>query len=187
MRRKKFVVTAVIGAFALLILCAWKNPLAWWRYHGDGKLSDSGFFSYPRYQIAFPDVPLDRPNERQFRVSGLPINRMQLLLVPKGKQLPEWKDARSHELEDLTIEAILQDDNGSVACHWTGHPATLGQYDDSWNLPSRDTSTLESDCGYTLVDLHDTYTLVIRVVVAGTDYHDTSVMPILRGGGLDAI
>jgi hypothetical protein len=186
-RRKKFVLAAVIGVFALLILCAWKNPFAWLRYHGDGELSDSGFFSYPpRYQIAFADVPLDKPGEHQFRVWGLPIERMQLVLAPKGKQLREWAEPPAHELRDLTIEAILKDDNGSVACHLIGHPGTSTPYEGIWNLVlSEGTSNVESDCGYTHVNLHQGYTLVIRVVAAGADYHDTSVTPLLRGGGLD--
>ena len=33
------------------------------RFRGDGEIQDTGFWSYPRYHITFPEVRLDKPGQ----------------------------------------------------------------------------------------------------------------------------
>jgi len=63
MSRKKLILIVPLSVIAPLILSAW-SPWDSFRYHGDGKFSDKGFFSYQRYVVTFPDMPLKSPNRK---------------------------------------------------------------------------------------------------------------------------
>lgn len=57
MSRKKLLLTMTFVTIALLAVYIW-SPWDSSRYHGDGKFSDNGFFSYPRHLVTFSDIRL---------------------------------------------------------------------------------------------------------------------------------
>lgn len=48
------------------------------KYRGSGKISDSGFFSYPRYSIAVGTVDFGKIGTKEFELKGLPHSEMTL-------------------------------------------------------------------------------------------------------------
>jgi len=71
MSRKSVLLIIAFAIVAFLGVLAW-SPWNAWRYRGDGRFSDGGFFSYPRYVATFPDMPLYEPGEKRFHFQGLP-------------------------------------------------------------------------------------------------------------------
>src|SRR5260370_36373993 len=106
MSRKKLVLTVTLSVTALLILSAW-SPWDSFRYHGDGKFSDRGFFSYPRYVVMFTDIPLYEISEHHFYFRGLPNEEMGLVLVVKDRQVETSADRSPLQHLPMTIEAAL--------------------------------------------------------------------------------
>jgi len=76
-------VIATLGVIGALAIIGW-SPWSGLRFRGDGTFSDGGFFSYPRYVLTFPDMPLYESGERRFHFRGLPNEKMTLLLYVKG-------------------------------------------------------------------------------------------------------
>jgi hypothetical protein len=64
MSRKKLILIVTLSVIAPPILSAWSDSF---RYHGDGKFSDKGFFSYPRHVVTFPDMPLKSTQTGNFK------------------------------------------------------------------------------------------------------------------------
>jgi hypothetical protein len=182
---KKLLLTVMSFAVALLILWVW-NPWASLRFHGDGNLSDAGFFSYPRYQISFSEIPLNKISEHHFRFWGLPNDQMQLVLYAKDKRPDKWANRPPPDFTELTIEALLTDDKGHVACHVSGHPTASDGEDNIWGLMSNTrTPNSSSNCNLAQVSTNRAYDLTIRVAGVGPDFEALVVTPKLRGGGLE--
>src|SRR5215471_9868738 len=121
MSRKKVVLTTTLGVIGALALIAW-SPWNVLRFRGDGRFSDGGFFSYPRYVLAFSDMPLYESGERRFHFRGLPNEEMTLLLYVKGSSGSTEERSRLTSLP-VTIEAVLTDGHGRDVCKAAGRPA----------------------------------------------------------------
>jgi hypothetical protein len=119
---KKLILVVTLSVITLLILSAW-SPWDSFRYHGDGQFSDRGFFSYPRYLVTFSDIQLNQTGEHHFHFRGLPSEEMSLMLLVKDKRVDTWADSAPLANLQVTIEAVLTDDKGHVACRAYGRPA----------------------------------------------------------------
>ena len=184
MSRKKLILTVTLSVLALLILSAW-SPWNSFRYHGDGKFSDGGFFSYPRYVVTFADIPLYEISEHRFHFRGLPNEEMTLILFVKDRSVDTDADRRPLEQLKTTIEATLTDDQGKEACHGLGQPSA-GNGDGMWVLMSGGESGYwHWRCNHVLVRSNAAYTLVIRVTGANPKDERVVVTPKLQGGGLE--
>ncbi len=187
MSRKQRLLKITFVAVALLLLWVWK-PWASLRFRGDGRFSDAGFFSYPRYQITFSDIPLNTTSEHHFRFWGLPKEHMQLVFYAKDNRLDKRADRPPPDLTELTIESLLTDDKGYVACRVSGHPTTSNGEDGIWGIVSGGGAAYSvSDCNFVQVHPYRTYDLAIRVTNVGPDFEAIVVTPKLRGGGLDPL
>jgi hypothetical protein len=188
MSRKKLISTATLSVLALLILSAWSpwwSPWNLFRYHGDGKFSDGGFFRRPRYVVKFTDIPLYETSEHRFHFRGLPNEEMTLILFVKGRSADTDADRRPLEQLKTTIEATLTDDQGKEACHGLGQPSS-GNRDGMWVLMSDGESGYwHWGCNHVPVHSKATYTLVILVTGADPKDERVVVTPTLQGGGLE--
>jgi hypothetical protein len=160
MSRKKLILTVTLGVLALLIFSMW-SPWNSFRYHGDGKFSDGGFFSYPRYVVTFADIPLYETSQNTFHFRGLPNDEMTLILFVKDKSANTDGDRRPLEQLKTRIDATLTGDRGKEACH--GY----------WQ------------CNNIAVHSNTAYTLVIKVTGADPKDEGIVVTPELQGGGVE--
>jgi len=182
--RKKRFLTIVSVIVALLIVGAW-SPWVSLRYHGDGQFSDRGFFNYPRYLVTFSDVQLSQTSEHHFRFRGLPNEEMTLMLLVKDRRVDTWADSAPLANLQVTIEAVLADDQGHIACRAYGRPRPSNE-DGIWVLTWGGTVAYwHHQCNFVQVHPNRIYDLVIRVTDVGPDVEKVVVTPRLKGGGLE--
>jgi hypothetical protein len=184
MSRKKLLLTIVLIIITALVLYAW-SPWDSFRYHGDGKFSDRGFFSYPRHIVTFSDIPLNETSEHHFHFRGMPNEEMRLMLYVKDSPLDTSADRPQLESLPVTIEAVLTDDKGHISCHASGRPGA-GNRDQMWVLLSGwGTAFWHYRCINIQVFPNRTYDLAIRVIDVGQGAERVVVTPELTGGGLE--
>ena len=182
--RQKLFLTIAFVIIALLSLGAW-SPWDSLRYHGDGQFSDRGFFSYPRYLVTFSDIQLNQAGEHHFHLRGLPNEEMTLMLLVKDRPVDTWADSAPLANLQVTIDAVLTDDKGHVACRAYGRPAPSNE-DGVWVLTWGGSAAYwHYQCNFVRVHPNRTYDLVIRVTDVGTGIEKVVVTPRLRGGGLE--
>lgn len=181
--RKRLVLTVMLGVIGALALIAW-SPWSGLRFRGDGRFSDGGFFSYPRYVLTFPDIPLYESGERRFHFQGLPNEKMTLLLYVKGSSGSEEERSRLTKLP-TSIEVVLTDSHGIEVCKASGRPADSNE-DGIWVLRSgADAAYWHWQCTHVQIRSNESYNLVIRAVSAAQSAQRVVVTPILKGGGLE--
>ena len=182
--RKKLLLTVFIAVLALLALGAW-SPWVSLRYHGDGKFSDRGFFSYPRYFVTFSDIQLSQTGEYHFHFRGLPNEEMTLMLYVKDTVFPHANSYVPLTNLKVNIEAVLTDDKGHVACRAEGSPAPSNG-EENWVLAFGGYAAYwHHRCNFVQVYPGRAYDLVIRVTNVGQPVEKVVVTPELRGGGLE--
>ncbi|MBN1395454.1 MAG: hypothetical protein JW959_10560, partial [Pirellulales bacterium] len=183
--KRKIVFAAILLAIAAMyvaIVQFW--PYSEKNYRGDGVISDSGFWSYPRYHIRFSEVSLTAPSQHCFKSAGLPpaLLTLTLNLVYKGNNNNPSELATYDELNKLAtcVSVTIIDENGDIAY------AASGPLRD-WVL-----SWMSAACigAYWHPDLRDmklgskkTYVLKIAVTEIGEDSAAIAVVPIIEGGG----
>lgn len=185
-RKKLFLIIALV-IVALLTLGAW-SPWVSLRYHGDGQFSDRGFFSYPRYLVTFSDIQLSQTGEHRFHFRGLPNEEMTLMLLVKDRRVDTWADSAPLANLQVTIEAVLTDDRGHVACRASGRPAppSKGDEDRIWVLTWGGTAAYwHHQCNFVQVRPNRAYDLAIRVSDVGRGVENVVVTPKITGGGLE--
>jgi hypothetical protein len=182
--RKKLFLTATIVILALSAIGAW-SPWNSHRYHGDGQFSDRGFFSYPRYVVTFSDIQLNQNGEYHFHFRGLPNEEMTLMLYVKDRQVGTWTDSAPLANLQVTIEAVLTDDEGQIACRADGRPAPSNG-EGTWVLTwGGDVAYWHHKCSFVHVYPNRGYDLVIRVKDVGLGVEKVVVTPKFKGGGLE--
>jgi len=184
MSRGKLLLTVTLSAVTFLVFSAcsaWRS----FRYHGDGQISDGGFFSNPRYVVTFSDISLNEVGESRFHFRGLPNEEMTLILYVKNRPVNTWEDREPLERLKTTIEAILTDDQGKEVCHASGQPGS-GNRDGMWVLMSGgEAGYWHWRCDHVRMHSDVSYTLMIRVTNADAKNERVVVIPRLIGGGLD--
>jgi hypothetical protein len=185
MSSKKILLTMILATAALLLVLYIWSPWDSFRYHGDGKFSDQGFFSYPRHIVTFSDIPLDETSEHHFHFRGVPNEEMRLMLYVKDRRADTMADMQQLEFLPVTIEAVLTDDRGHVSCRASGRPGT-GTTDQVWVLMSGwGTAYWHNNCVRVPVYPTRTYDLAIRVTDVGQGVERIVVAPELTGGGFE--
>ena len=168
---------AALGAGLVLISA---GAIMFWFYStrefaGDGTISDTGFWSHPRYHIQFPPISLNQSGEHSFSCHGLPPYPLtfKLRIVGKGRYQQLHAGKTSVKLQWL-------DETGKTICEADG---PLNGWTLAW-MPSEETGY------YWHRNLRDIkvrrgrqykFKLIIKDVDADSPL--LSVEPMLTGGG----
>lgn len=177
--RSRALRAAGLVSFAIIVLVAWDPWPA--HYTGGGSFTDRGRYSYPRYVVTFPDIPLYESSERRFRFQGLPSEEMALKLY-----LKDWPSGGSDKAERLrhlriTIEVTLRDSDGRQICHASGAP----EFDKLWVLTEGGgrAAFYHLQCANVRVRRGHSYELTFQVTRTARDNDVIVVTPTLEGGG----
>jgi len=124
-------------ASGLLASC---DPTGKLLYRGDGTFSDRSEFNRPRYLIRFNKIPIFQTGAYRFRFSGLPHEKMTLVLYVEGQSSREEEEMKSLQTaisfsygqprgRYLQIIATANIERprqrlGSIR-RWTGRPANI--------------------------------------------------------------
>ena len=177
MRGRKITTILVISLFmlvAIAILVLW--PYSINEFHGDGRITDSGFWSYPRYHIIFPQWSLTESGTCTFVFKGLPPVPLTFCL-----RVLDPADIDLLSGSDTSIEFRLTDVHGRTLCEgndplkdWvlSSPPSalTLTQF---WHLKFRDIK----------VKRNVEYTLTLFCKNVDTEISHISLEPFLSEGG----
>lgn len=176
------VLASVVGALCLTV----RYRVG--QFQGDGTISDSGVFTYPRYHIRLHAIPLTKVGEYSSSVSGLPSSPMHLRLECAGL-LQSQKDV----LDDLStrVKAQVVEDRGrssNVLCSVDGRPvdATSG-HSNGWILSVSSSSASYWNRGCLDLPISRSYAYSVRVSIEEVDHRspDIQLIPILEGGGIE--
>lgn len=188
--RTIYVVVAVVLVLCLLGVTMRKHlfellPYSTSSFSGDATIRDYGFWTYPRYEISFPKIPLNRPGRHVYFVRGLPPPRLTLCLtVPWPSEAMSLSQSES-KLRGLTsssnVRVTISDDSGNVVCE-----RSLSLCD--WVL-----SVSIADARFWLPAFRDLrfrrtcqYTVAIEVDCDNTTFEPVMAEPILAGGGIES-
>jgi hypothetical protein len=152
------------------------NPSA---FKGQGSMTDTGFWSYPRYHILMPAFSLEKTNEHTFTLEGLPPERMSISFRLSGRiaACPESMGTLEDNIKQssVTFKCKLSDDNGVTVCeiadplhNWIISVRPSEMY--LWHMRSRDLK----------ISSKRRYSLTVGIEFPEPDM---TVEPQLTGGG----
>ena len=168
-----------VGAIGLLLLVgAWVIRYRPELLSGDGTMTESGYWSYPRYTVAFPSVEIANDARAFFHVKGLPRDPMTFMLnsVPPANAKPIAAVDLVEE-KDWTLTVRIRDDEeqeiyGVSARLSEWHTAQSVGDSYSWHTSLRDMN----------FSTRRDYTIEIRVS-GPLDSSGLFLEPQLTGGG----
>jgi len=174
MRGRKITTVLVISLFMLVafaILVLW--PYSINEFHGDGRITDSGFWSHPRYHIIFPQWSLTDSETCTFVCKGLPpvpLTFCLRVLDPSNIDLLSGSDT--------SIEFKLTDVHGRILCE--GNDPLK-----NWVLSSSVVQTRFWHPKFRKIKVKRNveYTLTLNVKNVDPGISDVSFEPFLKGGG----
>jgi hypothetical protein len=158
------------GALAWLI---WPYDLK--SYQGPGKITDTGFWTHPRYHVNLADIPLDTPGVFHCTCRGLPATPMTFVLKLSG----DFARDKISQLSTL-VEIDIDQGPGSKLCSYHG---PLSQ----WSLSTGGGS---SQCwSEACRDLHfeNGHMYRIRLAINKVDPKSPKLtaLAVLEGGGIE--
>lgn len=171
--RRRTLILIVVAA-AIVYSVAWLVlPYRLSGYRGDGSITDSGFWSYPRYRIRLPKTELKAPRSVVYKLGGLPPAPFTLRL-----EIVDPKDPSVLRGLNVVVSVRIADN----------HDRTVG----SASGPLKDW-VLSEGSGYVAywhrdcrdVGFHKgmSYTMTITVSEENSDPRVIMVIPTLEGGG----
>jgi len=168
----------VLAAILLIGFALWASSYHAWEFKGGLSISDSGFFSNPRYYAQIGRLPMWKAGEYQFSVRGLPPGPLELALP-----VLEATDADRAELSSLStiVSVTITDSSGNQTCTAKGRLSV--STDDPWILAPHSTYFWHPRCTHIQTSRFRTY--IVKVAVSDVDARSPSwtLMPVLRGGG----
>lgn len=155
------------------------------QFKGGVAISDSGFFSYPRYHAQLGDLPLWKQGEYQFTVHGLPPGPLDLKLLVLGST-----GANTSELTSLTtnVGVSIIDSSGKRVCEANGNLSDAGTAEHStWALASSSSqaSFWHPRCLQVPASRFKTYVVSVRTSAVDPRSPHNMVRLVLEGGGIE--
>jgi len=177
------VTVLVLGVLAVTMRRYLYNllPYSASSFGGDGTIRDSGFWTYPRYEITFPKIPLNRSGRHAYSVKGLPNQLTFCLRVPwqgSGTKVSELESRLRRLASSTNVKVGITDDSGLVVCE---HSSLLSEWVLSvsvdrakfWHQACRDLPFRR----------HHQFTVAIQVDCSDTAVEKVVAEPIFQGGG----
>ncbi len=151
------------------------------KFQGDGVISDTGFWSYPRYHVALNVIPLFETSAYKFSLAGLPPEKMTLSLDLPGKSA---EDRIMLSKLRNKIDASVVDDQGHVVCKVSGFISD-GITESGWIITSTNSSAAiyQKACADMPIHNHRTYVLTVRLSNVDPDSKAIYLKPYISGGG----
>jgi hypothetical protein len=146
------------GATVAILAClfiAYEYPLL--RFRGDGWIWGGPGFGY---SIKLHRIPLNKAAEYVFHFRGIPNGDMSLQLYAEGKT---GKDREELTHLNVTLDALLVDENGQAICQGSGMPRD-GQNEHIWVVMSDGEAAFwHWNCVHMTLKSSASYTLTLRV------------------------
>lgn len=149
-------------------------------FSGDGVMADRGYWSYPRYEIAFDSLNATSNMRRTFRFTGVPTARMTLglVVVESERKIAAGPTFPAPEFENAILLVEIKLENGTII---TKRSAALKDWKVSrsskrvmlWHDSVRDVA-FSRRAGYEL-------TIDVSGMAAAAE--PVVLRPILEGGG----
>ena len=98
-------------------------------FRGDGTIRDSGSWTYPRYQIAFAEIPGNRSGKHVYAVKGLPTQLtfcLQVLRSDKDTDLSVFVSKLRSVTSSATVEVKITSASGDMVCE---HSSPLSDWE----------------------------------------------------------
>ena len=151
------------------------------KFHGDGIISDAGFWSYPRYHVALAPIPFFETGTYKFSLAGLPPEKMTLSLDVPGKS---EKDRTKLAKLKNKIDASVVDDQGHVVCKASGFISD-GITESGWIITSTNSSAAiyQRACVDMPIHKHRSYILTLSLSDVDSDSNAIYLKPYISGGG----
>ena len=151
------------------------------RFHGDGKIRDSGVFTYPRYHVEFNQISFSKEGEYRFGFKEAPSEKMWLQFGVVGKT---GRDATALTGLKTQIEVLLRDDQGNTLCTAAGAPIK-GVGSGGWILThsSDDAAFYNLECANLPMRSRRSYTLQVWIKNVDAGAPSAFLVPTLLGGG----
>jgi hypothetical protein len=176
-RTKRAWLTA-LAAILLIGFALWASNYHAWEFKGGLSITDSGFFSNPRYYAQIGRLPMWKAGEYQFRLRGLPPGPLELALP-----VLEATDADRAVLSSLStiVSVTITDSSGNQMCTAKGRLRV--STDDPWILFPHSTTFWHPRCTNIRTSRFRSY--IVNVAVSDVDPRSPSLnlMLVLRGGG----
>lgn len=116
-RHKPRLIALALVAIALVGLAAWFLPSPP-PFSGDGMIGDTGFWTYPRYTIAFKPIDLTRDGSATYSFIGAPDELWTFHMTITDPQRGRWL-ARNRSVDDVfhMSVSIARSDGHEVASY----------------------------------------------------------------------
>jgi hypothetical protein len=176
---KRSAVAIVVGVLVLGVVATalWLWPYSVREFRGDGQITDTGFWSYPRYQVRFPPVELSQAGQHTFTCRGLPPAPLTLLLATAGKDEAAY-DSLSRIGTVVTVR--IDDDTGQTVYSASG---PLKAWVLMWGYPGNAGGYWHENCRDMRLRRGRTYQLGVGVTAVDPAAPAVVVQPTLEGGG----
>jgi hypothetical protein len=145
-------------------------------------MSDTGFWSYPRYHAPVGAFPLAEPGSYVFQFAGLPSETMSLQLYIEPFEPP---DRRRFEKLPTRLEVKIVESTGTVVCEAGGSPR--GGRPGEWGMMSSATAGAfwHTACLDRKFRRGRTYALHVQVSTPDPDAPRVLLHAKLEGGGTE--
>ncbi|HKV90976.1 MAG TPA: hypothetical protein VJW20_00360 [Candidatus Angelobacter sp.] len=178
--RRTVTVAAVL---AVVLLTIWVYSYHTFEFKGGLSIQDSGFFSYPRYQVRVGEVPLWKNGEYHFAVRGLPPVPLDLRLEVRNATA-----ADSVQLMSLPtfITVSIADRSAKAVCRASGRLSDRRNQDGFiWVLTADNSGAWlwQTHCQNVAVSRFKSYVVNVTVGDVDPQSHHWTIIPILEGGG----
>ena len=166
-------VTMTIAIGLAMLMLFW--PYSTREFRGDAKIEDTGFWTYPRYHVAFGRMSLTEPGKQVFRCSGLPPKPLTFQLQIDGKG--NYVDLSSL---DTIVDIRLRTSDGEIVGEASG---PLHEWVLAWT-PAFDSGAFwHPRLRDIRVQRNQEYTLTVIVKDVDSNSPPLEVQPTLTGGG----
>jgi hypothetical protein len=168
----------IAAALAAALVCAWLTfPYRVSRYQGDGTITDSGFWSHPRYRVRLPPMDLQTDRTRTYRLRGTPSVPLSLKLEVVGPRPLGHEGFDTLAAMETRVSVAMSDEHGKLTASAAGPlrnwVLTRGDgYAAYWHPDVRDFRLRKGT----------SYTLTISAA-DGSPAPLLTLMPTLEGGG----